>query len=81
MPSGRVGDLAPIAPHHAATLPRDRSSDGALIRFRISRAQKADLDLVPIAEGKEIADHYKKIAGLDPDGLSARPSLDPPGRA
>ena len=41
-----------------------------------------DLDAVlPMAERKEIADHYKKIAGFDPAGLNARASFDPPGRS
>jgi 2-polyprenyl-6-methoxyphenol hydroxylase-like FAD-dependent oxidoreductase len=40
-----------------------------------------DLDaLLPMAERKEIADGYKKIAGFDPATLNARPSFDPPAR-
>jgi 2-polyprenyl-6-methoxyphenol hydroxylase-like FAD-dependent oxidoreductase len=53
-----------------------------VIELANQRAPGRDDDLerlLPVAERKEIADGYKKIAGFDPAALNARPSLDPPG--
>src|SRR5262249_29408655 len=50
-----------------------------VIELANQRAPGRDDDLgalLPMAERKEIADGYKKIAGFDPAALNARPSYD-----
>ena len=37
--------------------------------------------LLPMAERRQIADDYKKIAGFDPQALNDRASFDPPSSA
>ena len=51
-----------------------------VIELANQRAPGKDDDLetlLPMAERKQIADGYKKIAGFDPAALNARPSFDP----